>query len=368
MINFSKWTCALMMVGLSTSVWGESQRLSDAIESGLKGVKLGGYFDTEWKSAGKVNTFVAHRLVLFTTAIPHPSIVFNTEIEFEYGGAVNNLGDSGEIKIEQAWLDYKLSDQAIVRTGIVLVPFGKLNILHDSEIRETTNRPLMTKYVVPTTWMDTGVGVHGAVDIADWEVNYSGYLLNGLISAPSITAGIRSARPNFKSDNNQGKAFAGHIAVLPSIQTEIGASLYMDTMTGTDTVDGTFQMYGLDFLQKEGIFELAGEWALSEFKHGTPIQQDGYFLEGRVSWLPDFVKGAIGATQFDNPSMTWFARYSEVDLNRGGSVSKAQRSTTLGFNYRPIESLAFKLEYEINRGDLTEANTDAIYGSIAYGF
>lgn len=57
-----------------------------ALDRLSKTTYFGGYFDTEWKSSGKENSFVAHRLVLQTSAQPHSALLFNTEIEFEYGG------------------------------------------------------------------------------------------------------------------------------------------------------------------------------------------------------------------------------------------------------------------------------------------
>jgi opacity protein-like surface antigen len=368
MNSFAKWMMLVLLTCSSAAAWAQVTNLAGLKQSEFHGVKVGGYFDTEWKSSSAENTFTAHRMVLFTTASPHPSILFNTEVEFEYGGAINSLGDKGEVKIEQAWVDYRLSEQAVLRGGVVLVPFGRLNILHDSNIRQSTNRPILTKYIIPTTWMDTGIGVHGTIDSGDWEFTYDAYMLNGLIATPSTTTGIRNARPNFKADNNKQKAFAGRIGILPSIKTEMGLSFYQDKMTST-TQERTLHMYGFDFLHKEGIFEVAGEWALSKITDDTVSpQQDGYFLEARVRWMPDWIKGIIGATQFDSPSMTWFTRVGQVDLNRGGTTAKTQSQTTYGVNYRPIESLAFKLEYELNRGELAEANIDAIYGSVAFGF
>lgn len=339
-----------------------------------KTTAFGGYFDTEWKSTGKENSFIAHRLVLQTSAQPHPAVLFNTELEYEYGGAVNALGNTGEIKLEQAWVDYRANDLATIRAGIVLVPFGRLNYLHDSDVRDTTNRPILNRYVVPTTWSDTGVGVHGSTEIANVDVTYEAFLLNGLTATPSTSTGIRSVRPGFKKDNNTEKAFAMRLGVNPSIQTEMGFSFYNDLLRSNSTTGSQegFQMYGFDVLHKMGAFEVAGEFALSHLDTADPTstaaQQDGYFIEARYHYLPEFLKGVIGANQFDDPSMVWFVRHGEVELNRGGSASKSQKQTTWGVNYRPLKLFAMKFEYEFNRGDLSEGDEDALWSSVAFGF
>ncbi|NBV41843.1 hypothetical protein EBR96_03640 [bacterium] len=342
-----------------------------ALDRLAKTTSFGGYFDVEWKSSGKENSFVAHRLVLQTSAQPHPAILFNTELEYEYGGAVNDLGDTGKIKLEQAWVDYRISDLATARAGIVLVPFGRLNYLHDSDARDTTNRSMLHRYVIPTTWSDTGVGLRGGLDINSVDVTYEAYLLNGLVSTATATNGIRDSRPGFKSDNNGAKAFATRVAVLPSVQNEIGFSFYNDMVKGSSG-EQSLQMYGIDVLHKMGAFELAAEAALSRFDASnadkTAQQQDGYMIEARYRWMPDWIMPFIGANQFSNPNMTWFARVGQVELNRGGGAAKGQSQTTIGFNYRPIQTFVYKLEYEMNQGNLSEGDYNVIWSSVAVGF
>ena len=113
-------------------------------------------------------------------------------------------------------MDHELSDQFTLRTGIILVPVGQLNIFHDSDLRDFTARPLVNKYIIPTTWMDTGIGGHGEFEIGDAEVTLEGYVINGLDhnNTYSPTKGTRNMRPNFKNDTNQGKALLGVLALF----------------------------------------------------------------------------------------------------------------------------------------------------------
>ena len=125
---------------------------------------IGGYFDTEYfnvidsdyttSKADKASTFKAHRFILELSSQIHEDILVSSEIEFEYGGYVTNTDEDdntqlGQIKIEQAWVDYKLSDSFVNRAGIILVPFGRVNVLHDSDVRDATQRPIYSKYIIP---------------------------------------------------------------------------------------------------------------------------------------------------------------------------------------------------------------------------
>tara|TARA_A100001015_G_scaffold257794_1_gene300619 strand:- start:29 stop:367 length:339 start_codon:yes stop_codon:yes gene_type:complete len=77
--------------------------------------RVGGYMDTEWVSSDEANTFKAHRFILQVGSRISDKVLFNSEIELEYGGyitdedvtATSDDVTNGEIKVEQAWVDYK---------------------------------------------------------------------------------------------------------------------------------------------------------------------------------------------------------------------------------------------------------------------
>ncbi|MFT5170693.1 MAG: phosphate-selective porin [Candidatus Marinamargulisbacteria bacterium] len=330
---------------------------------------MGGYFDTEWVSDTATNTFKAHRLILAASSKLHKNLFFNAEIEYEYGGLINAGSDDGELKIEQAWLDYRISDAVVLRGGVVVVPFGLVNVLHDSDVRDTTNRPIYGTSIVPTTWMDSGAGLHGKVDVGeDLIVRYEGYIINGLTSAISGTSGVRSARPSLKSDNNRNKALVGRVAVSPYLGLEVGGSVY----TGQHDVaeDYNLSMIGLDVLAKEGPFEVMAEWAQTSVESdGTlPAKMNGYYVEGRYHFFPAFLKNTGLFDDFRNPQITAFLRFGGVDLDTSVTDINDRTQTTVGFNYRPIQTVAFKLEYELNGEEVSNVVTNKVAGSVAVGF
>ena len=172
-------------------------------------ISFGGYFDSEIiydegfgedldnDIAGRKDfNFRAHRLVMEASARLSNKILFNSEIEYEYGG---NPDKNGEIKIEQAWVDYKFSDKFTNRIGIVLIPFGVQNILHDSDVRDLTDKGLYSYYIVPSTWFDTGVGAHGHFELGSWEMDYEGYVINGLQGSPTNKKGIRGMKSGYEA-------------------------------------------------------------------------------------------------------------------------------------------------------------------------
>lgn len=336
--------------------------------------KIGGYFDNEFFAMNSAQTFKAHRLILQASSQIHEKIFFNTEIEYEYGGVIEDTADGsggdGEIKIEQAWVDFEYAEDHYFRSGIVIVPFGILNVLHDSDVRDTTNRPIHTRYIVPTTWFDSGAGAHGSFDVSDWEFTYEGYVINGLSEGISGTSGLRNARPSLKEDNNKGSALAGRLGISPMLGLDLGLSLYTGTYSDTD--DESVTLKGLDFMWKNGPVEMLGEYAeasIDAIDDTVPGKMNGYYLEGRYHFMPSLLKKAFFAQGFDNPTFTAFARYGEVDLDTSVTDVYDRSQFTVGLNYRPVSTVVFKAEYEMNTEEVDDNTVgDAVILSVAVGF
>jgi len=339
-------------------------------------VQVGGYFGTEWVSNATQNDFRAHRFVLNVMANPHDRLVFYSEIEMEYGALINAGTDDGEIKIEQAYLDFLINDAFNFRGGIVLVPFGYVNRYHDSDMRDTVNRPLMARTIIPTTWSDTGVGFYGEMDLeinSPFHINYEVYMVNGLqvdgvntsITTPN---GIRSARPGFKSDNNRNKALVGRLGISPWQGFEIGTNFYTGNYDNADSLSLT--ILGFDGFLKHGPFEYVAEWAkvtLDGDPALIPVNMNGYYIEGRYHFFPAFLKGTFLANGFTHPIFTFIARYAEIDADTATIDENDKTRWTAGLNYRPIESMAFKFEFESTNNGLGVDSYEWL-GAITIGF
>ena len=340
--------------------------------------KVGGYFDTElflYDGAGKNDTFKAHRYIMSIGSQIHEKISAFAEIEYEYGAAINSLGDQGELKIEQAYLDYSISDELVFRGGIILSPMSFVNRFHDSDLRDTTARPILTRYILPSTWMDSGFGFHGEVELnEDWELSYESYIMNGLASATGneITSskGIRSTRPNFKQDNNSTFASISRVNLSPGVDLDFGASYY--TGAYDDLVQNNMSILGLEAQYRLGAAEIIAEYGSVDIEGHTISNMNGYYVEGRYHFFPDFLKGTFFADGFDHPTFTAFARIGGVDLDADIDKVGEYNEYLFGLNYRPIESTVFKIEYQmntdINSGSDSTKEYNALITSVAVSF
>ncbi len=85
-------------------------------------------------------------------------VKFASELEIEHG--IRGAGEN-EISLEFAFIDYLINEPVNLRAGIILIPIGKFNLLHDSPLNDLTDRPLVSQFVIPSTMSETGAGFYG---------------------------------------------------------------------------------------------------------------------------------------------------------------------------------------------------------------
>jgi opacity protein-like surface antigen len=93
-------------------------------------------------------------------------LTFNSEVEFEHG--VVSADDQGEAEIEQAYLNYQFSDAVNVKGGLFLIPLGILNLTHEPPTYYGVERNEVETRIIPTTWRELGVGMHGLLSTS-WQ-------------------------------------------------------------------------------------------------------------------------------------------------------------------------------------------------------
>ncbi|OGX25423.1 MAG: hypothetical protein A3J51_04360 [Omnitrophica WOR_2 bacterium RIFCSPHIGHO2_02_FULL_45_21] len=369
--------------------------------SGFGNVSVGGYADIEFENFENSNsTFDQARFILNLGAIPHERLLFYSEYEIEHGGP--HASDVGEAKVEQAWVSYLINDMVNLRGGIVLVPFGKFNLLHDSDIQDLTERPLVARRLAAATWMEAGFGAFGEFNIGeslglkalpDAYLNYEGYIINGLDEDIS-DAGMRNAKGAIEADENNNKALAGRLGLGLNRNLELGLSAYYGkfgraasaTRNGADDLSGL----GADVNFKRGPFELVGDFAYWSFADGALVDHDndnaagdevsapkymrGFYIEPRYHFWPKFLDNTFLGRGFKDPKLTLAGRYDWVDIADDGDAgigSNKEKRFSLGLNYRPIESWVFKLEYQWNASEneaLERGDKDGLITSMAIGF
>lgn len=371
---------------------------------------VGGYASTEFENfQGADSTFDPHRFVLNIASQVHQRVKFYSEVELEHGatfggessgeGSISiqdangngvidadeaqdigvevesESGRGGEIELEQAWAEFALNDNFGVRSGVILVPFGKFNLYHDDDLQNLTDRPLVSRRVIPTTWSDAGVGLVGQTELGEGAaLGGQLYLINGLTDEFSAGAGgTRDGRGSLEQDNNNNKAVVGRLNFSPMLGQELGVSGYYGSYDDESNAIGAA---AIDWDLAAGDFQLMGEAALFSFENGltsdgAPVPNNIAGLYGELNykfWFSALNQTLLGSS-FTDPKLVASFRYNYAEVDRRGDLAELdEEGFVAGLAYRPVQNFVLKTEYQWNDGDLERKNADGFIGSIALGF
>ena len=359
---------------------------------------VGGYMDIQYRSHrrgvletggfgnGTTNGFDQQRFVPFIYADITEHVKFASELEIEHGIRASG---SNEISLEFAHIDYLVNEPINIRAGIVLIPIGKFNLLHDSPLNDLTDRPLVSQFVIPSTMSETGTGFYGTfypgrTSKLDYEVYVTtgpcGYSTAGLprVSEGSGTKNSRQRKCGSDDglDINNGKAVSGRVAFSPMLGVEIAGSSYYGNQSPTSY--NPLSITAIDWTLQRGPFEIIGEaaWAYARgnsraipgntipgpVSPGTvltgintfnplaapPERMHGFYLQGNYHFMPAFLTKLSPKRFGEGSTFTAVVRYDMVNLNMDNRAeSQGQlEQISFGLNYRPVEDAVFKISYQ----------------------
>lgn len=87
---------------------------------------------------------------------------FVAELEVEH--AVVSSGDSGEVAMEQLYVEHDIDDGLSAKMGLFLLPVGYMNESHEPTRYYGVTRNLVETAIIPSTWREMGVGFRGVRD------------------------------------------------------------------------------------------------------------------------------------------------------------------------------------------------------------
>ncbi|HHT9133177.1 MAG TPA: hypothetical protein ACFYED_11975, partial [Candidatus Tripitaka californicus] len=335
--------------------------------------------------------FETLRFVPFIYSDVSDRVKMAAEIEFEHGGASDRggvIGDTatlnGEAKLEFATIDFHIRDWINMRAGIILVPLGKFNLVHDAPLQDLVDRPLVDTFIIPTTLSQAGMGFFGSFYPTEMsKLDYEIYATNGFGNNINSTNGIRGARLfRYDRDNNNSPGLVARTAFSPFLGLEFGGSVFYNKYTSKGTKGNDhFVIPALDFAYQKGPFELVGEGAYVGFERGkhvkisqpaVPSSMFGYYIEPRYHFMPKFIHELAPKIFTDRSTFTLVGRWDQIDLGdtSGTARGRANRRdrATVGLNFRYTEDTVFKIDYQwnIEHSQKHTANNAFIFGWATY--
>ena len=280
------------------------------------------------------------------------NIILNVELEFEHGGIANDGGAAagGEVILEFMYLDFLVNENYNIRVGNMLMPIGLINEKHEPTLFTTVQRPLTTRFLIPTTWHESGAMVYGK--ITD-DVSYKVGGFTALTPTDTGDKWIRDGRGGSFTNNNPKLAVVARVDYTGINGLLVGASSYVDPdLTMFDAhVD-----YNLDALRVYGTYSQTNR---SGSIAGQVKKASGGFLNVGYDLL--------SFTSSPN-KLPVFIQYESIapqdEINAGASVPSID-TTTVGINYFPHEQVVLKLDYAMQRQD---GVADQDIASLSMGF
>ena len=338
---------------------GQAPAASDGPSSQPVTGPLSGYMDFHYNNRQHEDAVLDfHRFVLLFSHSFSDRIRFVAELELEH--AVVSDETEGELELEQAYVDFLITRGFNVRAGMLLVPVGIINERHEPPVFHGVERPFVDTVIIPTTWFDTGVGVHGEVGPG---VRYRAYAMATLDAFGfSAEEGLRGGRQKGAESNARSLAGTGRIEYVGTPGLVLGASVWSGE-TGFNTLRfGT----SLTLVEFDGRYRLGELEARGQYAHGflegtdelnravqrtTGVSPNvaeeirGFYLEGSYFILPHAAPRELAAflryenfdTQFDMPA--GFHPLEQFDRD----------AWVFGLTYFPDPDVAVKLDYTVLR-------------------
>lgn len=242
-----------------------------------------------------------HRVVMLFGYNFTDKTQFVTELEFEH---------VKEVYVEQAFLQHKLNNYIIFRGGLMLVPMGIINEYHEPTTFNGVERPLIDKYIAPTTWREIGIGITG--NVLSVSLKYQAYIMNGFNGYDgsanlSGKNGLRKGRQKGAESFISSPNFAGKVEYYGIRGLNIGLSGYFgktqstlydgieknddETLAIADSSVVGVSMVGLDTRYNLSGLQLRGQLYYSSLSNS---EQYNVFTTDAVGTLNDVGSSMIG--------------------------------------------------------------------------
>ena len=325
-----------------------------------RGVSIGGYGEVVYdrprdvrddgSPSGEIATADVRRAVLYFGYKFDDRLLFNSELEVEH--AVASSADPGEVEVEFAYVDWRRRPAFGARGGLLLVPLGLINELHEPPVFFGVDRPEVETFLIPTTWREIGGGVYGDSGPFAWKA----YLVTSLRAADfSAEGGFEEGKQEGALAAAEDLALTARLDWTPAQGLLLGAGGFGGGAAQGQPGVGSAQVR---------LFEAHAEWrwrglrtrallARTRLAHAAEVsalagetigsRMTGYYLE--AGWNVLF--GRRG-----DRDLSPFLRYESFDTQAGvpagfaADPASERRVRTVGVQYRPIPAIVLKADWK----------------------
>lgn len=346
-----------------------------------EGVSLGGYgelvyqnFDgqrDDGKASGKKDTLDLLRFVLYAGYRFSDRFVLNSEIEIEHAAEDKR----GEVSVEMLTLDYLAAAPLNVRGGLLLLPMGFINEMHEPTVFHGVNRSNVERNIIPTTWRENGVGLFGQLG----SLAYKAYLINGFqavkdfavtgssgnVKGYNASSGFRDGRQKGSSALAEDWGWVGRLDYSGVPGLLLGGSFYSGDAGQGAMVSGqelkakttlweTHAEYQWQGVELRGLYSrtTVGEVGLINAAQGyTGNASVGERMWGSYGQLAYNVLARSQKGLYLAPFYRYERYNTQAKVPDGYSANPANDRSEMvfGLTFKPIATVVLKGEFQNNR-------------------
>lgn len=324
---------------------------------------LGGYGELHY-NGGNADQIDFHRFVLFAGHRFNDWLRLQSELEVEHADTEKD----GAVELEQAFLEADLTsafglrlgenDRHNLRAGVFLVPSGIINETHEPPTFFGVERNRIESQIIPSTWREAGVGLNGSFGNG---FSYDLATHSGLQLGSNFA--VRSGRQSVSEAPANDVAYTGRLKWkgIPGVELGVSGQYQQDVTQGVRNIDATLLEAHADILRGGfGLRALYARWDLhgaTDMKALGRDQQYGWYVEPSYRFAVS--TGTLGV----------FARHERWDTQSGlQGIDTRFEVTSVGFNYWPLPSVVFKLDYQFENTPGAVLDDDRLNLGIGYQF
>lgn len=345
------------------SLKSEVQRRQEApAQSDTSFFGYGEFNYNRYRDADRTSKADLRRFVLGVGHRFSDRLTFKSELEFEHG--VVSKDDEGEAELEQAYLNYAFSEGVNVKGGLFLIPLGILNETHEPPTYYGVERNEIETRIIPTTWRELGLGVHG---LLAQSLRYDVGVTTGFNSGKldEHDTGIRSAhQEGSNADAHDLSVYAALNYVAPGVLVGGG---YFTGNTGQNGqanpmlkgVAARLKLWDLHAKYSLAGFELQALYASGTLGDADKVNAATLASSATPFAAPKAFKGwytqaAYHLYRRGDLDFAPFVRYERYDITQEEDPANGllqdpnnfERMTTVGFNLKIHPQVVVKSDWQ----------------------
>ncbi len=296
---------------------------------------IGGYGELHYNDKnGSDDQVDAHRFVLFIEHEFTDNVRFFSEVELEH--SLSGEGKSGEVELEQAYIEWDYAKNHRATFGQFLIPIGLINETHEPDTFYGVERNSVEKNIIPATWWEAGIMLGGEIAPG---FSYDLAITSGLETPTSGKDAYlpREGRQKGSKATAEEFAYTGRLkyTAIPGLELAATVMYQEDIAQGMGADDASALLWEAHGVYQTGGFSLRALYAMWDIEGNEAEalgrdEQDGWYIEPSYKF---------------SPKLGFFVRYSEWDNNAGDSVETEIEEWDLGLNFWLVENVVFKADW-----------------------